>query len=130
MQIEKELKNLEKVLKKLRKADKILLAYLFGSFASGKPHARSDIDLAVFINASEDEAIDIIDEILMSTEREIEILRLDDEEESPFIIQKALKGIPLIEPHLDTLYNVAHRALHEAESIRFRRELKYEKSIN
>jgi len=130
MQIDKELKNLEKVLKKLRKEDKILLAYLFGYFASGKPYARSDTDFAVFINASEDEAIEIIDEILMSTEREIEILRLDDEEKSPFIIQKALKGIPLTEPHLDTLYNVAHRVLHEAESIRFRRKFKYEKSIN
>ena len=124
MQINKELENLEKVLKKLRKENKILLAYLFGSFASGKPHARSDIDLAIYINASKKEAIEIIDEILMSTDREIEILRLDDEEESPFIIQQALKGIPIVKPHLDTLYNVAHRVLHEAESIRFRREHK------
>jgi predicted nucleotidyltransferase len=122
MYIERELKNFEKVLKKLREENKILLDYLFGSFASGKSHTRSDIDLAIYINASEKEAIEITDEILMSTEREIEILRLDDEEKSPFIIQQALKGIPLLEPHLDTLYNVAHKALHEAESIRFKRE--------
>jgi predicted nucleotidyltransferase len=122
MYIERELKNFEKVLKKLREENKILLDYLFGSFASGKPHTRSDIDLAIYINASEKEAIEITDEILMSTEREIEILRLDDEEKSPFIIQQALKGITLLEPHLDTLYNVAHKALHEAESIRFKRE--------
>ena len=102
------------------KENKILLAYLFCSFANGKPHIRSDIDLAIYVNASEKEAIEITDEILMSTDREIEILRLNDEEESPFIIQQALKGIPLVEPHLDTLYNVAHKALHEAESIRFR----------
>jgi hypothetical protein len=59
----------------------------------------------------------------MPIERDVSILRLDDEDESPFIIQEALKGVHLIEPNDDALYAVAHRALHEAESIRFRREL-------
>lgn len=123
MQNEKELEKLKNLLVKLRKQNKILLAYLYGSYATGKLHPRSDVDLALYLNVSEEEESEIIDSILMSIDREIEILRLDDEEESPFIVQQALKGIPLVEPDLDTLYKVAHRALHEAESIRYRRNL-------
>lgn len=117
--------KLKDVLKGLKAENKILLAYLYGSFAAGKTHARSDIDLALYLNAlDEKEGVEIIDRILMSTDRQIEILRLDDEDESPFIVQVALKGMPLVEPDMETLYKVAHRALHEAESIRFRREMK------
>ena len=54
--------------------------------------------------------------------RDINILRLDDEE-SPFIVQEALKGAHLVKPDIDVLYNIAHRVLHEAEVIRFRRSL-------
>ncbi|WP_353683298.1 nucleotidyltransferase domain-containing protein [Thermodesulfovibrio sp. 3907-1M] len=124
MQIDKELENLYNLLRKLRKEDKILLAYIYGSFATGKKHAHSDIDLAIYFNVPEEQIIEVIDEILMSTERHVEILRLDDEEESPFIVQKALKGIPLVEPHKETLYSVASRVLHDSESIRFRRGYK------
>jgi hypothetical protein len=35
--------------------------------------------------------MEIIDKILMSGERNISILRLDDEDESPFVIQEASK---------------------------------------
>ena len=78
----------------------------------------------MFINAKyEDEEIEIIDKILMSTERDISILRLYDEDESPFVVQEALKGIHLVEPESDTLYEIAHRALHDTEGIRFRRSL-------
>jgi uncharacterized protein len=68
----------------------------------------------------------LIDEILMSTEKQIAILRLDDDEESPFIVQEALKGRHLIEPDSDTLYALYHRVLHETESTRFRREVTFE----
>jgi len=124
MNIEKDLGPLKEVLHTLRKEGKLLAALLYGSFAKGTPHKRSDIDLAVFINARNvDEDIDITDKILMSTEREVSILRLDDDEESPFVVQEALKGTHLVEPDVDTLYNIAHRALHESESIRFRRSI-------
>jgi len=124
MNIEKELKPLKEALNILRKEGKILIALLYGSCASGTPHNRSDIDLAVFVNAgNEDDEIDIMDKILLSTERQISILRLDDEEESPFVVQEALKGIHLVEPDSDTLYKVAYRALHDTEEIRFRRSL-------
>lgn len=119
-----DIRRLRDVLGGLRQQGKVLLAYLYGSHASGVVHERSDIDLAVYINAiDEREAIEITDTILISTERSIEVLRLDDEEESPFIIQQALKGIPLVEPDIETLYMVAHRALHEAEGIRYRRSI-------
>jgi len=118
------LEPLKKVLSELRKEGKILVAILYGSYARGTPHKRSDIDLAVFIRAKNvEEEIETIDKILMSTETEVSILRLDDEDESPFVVQEALKGIPLVEPDDDILYDVAHRALHETEEIRFRRSL-------
>lgn len=124
MNAKNELKPLKETLLKLRKEGKILIALLYGSYVRGIPHKRSDIDLAVFVNAgNEEEEIEILDKILMSTERQVSILRLDDDEESPFVVQEALKGMHLVEPDNDTLYKVAHRVLHDTEEIRFRRSL-------
>ena len=121
---DEELKPLKEVLCELRNKGEILVALLYGSYVNGTPHKRSDIDLAVFIKArDENEETDIIDKILMSTERQISILRLDDEDESPFVVQEALKGMHLVKADEDTLFEVAHRVLHDAEEIRFRRSL-------
>ncbi len=117
-----ELWPLIEVLQELKKEGFISLALLYGSFAEGKEHARSDIDLAIYLNPLHQEReIEVIDRILLSTERDIHILRLDDDDESPFVVQEALKGINLVEPDKDIYYKVADRALHEAESIRFKR---------
>lgn len=121
---EKELKQLKETLIKLKNEGKILIAIVYGSFAHGQPHKRSDIDLALVINAEEAEKISIIDKILLSTDRSINILFLDDYDESPFIVQEALKGVHLVEPDYDLLHEIARRALYEAEEIRFRRSLK------
>ncbi len=122
-----EAEQLKNVLIELNKDGKILLAYLFGSYADGSQHKRSDIDIALYLNTtSESETIGVIDKILMAVDRTVEILRLDDEDESPFVIQEALKGIPLIDPDIETLYRVTDRALHETENIRFKRGLVYE----
>ncbi len=123
MNEDRDIAKLRKTLIDLQNEGKISLAYLFGSFAKGNDHKRSDIDLAVYFNTKDEmEIFDLIDRILMSTNRDVEILRLDDDDESPFIIQEALKGILLIEPDEDILYSLADRLLHETESIRFRRE--------
>ena len=101
-----------------------MLAYLYGSYASNLQHKRSDIDLALYLNTDDKkEREDIIDAILMSSDRQIGILMLDDEDESPFIIQEAIKGVPLIDPDIETLYSVARYALHETEGIRYKRML-------
>ena len=122
MNIENEIKPLKEILNILRKEGKVLVAILYGSYSSGTPHVRSDIDLAVFVNTcNEVDEVEIIDKILMSTERDIALLRLDDEEESPFVVQEALKGKHLVTPDDDALYKVAHRVLHETEELRFRR---------
>lgn len=122
MKDKSEIDALKQVLEAYRKKGKVLLAYLYGSWAKGSQHKRSDIDLAVYIDPSDEkEAIEITDAILMTSEIPVEILRLDDGDESPFIVQEALKGIPLVDPDMDTLYRVAHRALHDCESIRFKR---------
>ena len=126
MQIEikdEDLKKLKEVLKKYRKENKVLLAYLFGSYAKGEVHARSDIDLAIYLASSEKEKFKVLEKLLLSVEKDLDILRLDDEDESPFIIQEALKGLPLVEPDEKVLYKVWHRALHEAEHIRLKRKL-------
>jgi predicted nucleotidyltransferase len=121
--------RIKEVLEELRDKGTVLLAYLYGSYAKGNSHLRSDsdIDSAIYLNSKdEDVRIEAIDRILMACDRDIEILFLDDENESPFVIQEALKGIPLIEPDKDKLYGVSDRVLHESEGIRFRREILYE----
>jgi predicted nucleotidyltransferase len=119
-----EINPLKEILRKLREEGKILIALLYGSYAKGKPHKRSDIDLALYIKAeNEKEEIEIIDKVLMSVDSEVSILRLDDEDESPFIVQEALKGIHLVEPDSETRYELSHRILHECEDIKFRRGL-------
>ncbi len=118
-----DIERLKEVLRKLKEEGRIALAYLYGSFAKGVPHKRSDIDIALYINSKDNrEVVDIIERLSILTQRNIEILRLDDEEESPFIIQEALRGIPLVPPDEEILYRVYDRTLHEAEGIRFRRE--------
>lgn len=118
-----ELKPLITVLSELRAAGKLSIAILFGSFAKGIQHCRSDIDLAIAIPlATQDIEMDIIDQILMVSERPISILRLDDLEESPIVVQESLKGVHLVDPDLNVLYAVADWALHESESIRGRRQ--------
>ena len=68
MNLEKELKPLKEVLQELRKEGEIPVALLYGSYARGTPHKRSDIDLAVFIRArDEKEETDIIDKFLNKT---------------------------------------------------------------
>lgn len=122
--VDNELAPLIKRLQKLRSEGTVLVAVLYGSYASGTPHTRSDIDLALFVNVSNrDEEMKIVDEILTSVEKEVSILRLDDEDESPFVVQAALKGAHLVEPDEDTLYQVADRVLHESEGIRYGRAL-------
>lgn len=111
------------VLQKLKDRGILKMALLFGSYAQGEAHCRSDIDLALFLDTADPEKeMAAVDDILMASDKEIGILRLDDEEESPFLVQAALKGKHLVEPDEETLYAVFHRALHEAEAIRFRRE--------
>lgn len=123
MPFESDLSGLKGCLVKHHREGKILLAVLYGSYVHGTPHGRSDIDLGLYLAAlREDEEIRIIDEILMSTDRQISILRLDDEDESPFVVQEALGGMHLVEPDNETLYRVHHRVLHESEAIRARRE--------
>lgn len=111
----------------LREGGRLRVALLYGSFAGGAPHRRSDIDLAVFLNAAGmEEELAVIDRILMATEQEVSILRLDDPDESPTILQEALKGVHLVPPDWNAYYEAADRALHESESIRFRREAAHE----
>ncbi|MBI5970088.1 MAG: nucleotidyltransferase domain-containing protein [Deltaproteobacteria bacterium] len=118
---------MKEVLEGMQGEGMLLMAYLYGSYAKGGSHLRSDIDIAVYLSSKDDDArIEAIDRILMSSDRDIEILFLDDEDESPFVVQEALKGIPLIEPDKDKLYDVSDRVLHESEGIRFRREAAHE----
>jgi predicted nucleotidyltransferase len=119
-----ELESLRKTIERLKTDGKVSIAIVYGSYATGTPHSRSDIDLAIYLKAENDaEEMELADQILMATETDVSILRLDDEDESPFVVQEALKGIHLVDPDLETLYAISHRVLHECEGIRFRRML-------
>lgn len=124
MKNKESLDLLKNVLQDLRREGKILIALLYGSYHRGDSHARSDIDLAIYLTPQdESQQIEIVDKILMSMEAEISILRLDEEDESPFVVQEALKGEHLVEPDMETLYALNHKILHECEGIRNRREI-------
>jgi predicted nucleotidyltransferase len=117
--------SLKAILQTLKTEGKIAIALLYGSYLKGQPHSRSDIDLALYLQTKDGiEEMEIIDRILMSTEKEVSILRLHDEEESPFVVQEALKGEHLVEPDWEIYYSLSHRILHECEDLRYRRELR------
>lgn len=118
-----ELKAVIEELQKLRRAGDIRLALLYGSFAGNTQHCRSDIDIAIALSPdARGHEMSIIDSILMAADRQVSILRLDDPDESPFVVQASLKGVHLVEPDLERYYEIAAWALHESESIRARRE--------
>lgn len=117
----KELEPIETVLRKLKDGGEISMAYVFGSFAEGAIHRNSDIDLAVYIEAGDrKKAVLTEDRILAVTPsgRSVDILRLDLADASPFVVQKALKGIPLVDNSRRRYYEVAVRALKETEVLR------------
>jgi predicted nucleotidyltransferase len=117
-----EISPIKRVLNRLRRQGRIKIALLYGSYAEGKPHKRSDIDLAVLIPSRDQiKREEITNEILMASETPVSLLLLDDEDESPFVVQEALKGTHLVAPDWETFYARSHWALHEAEGIRFRR---------
>jgi len=118
-----DLIKLLETLQELKDHDAIKVAMLYGSFAKGREHCRSDIDIAIALSSGLGEReFDVIDRILMSSDRNISILRLDDEDESPLIVQESLKGEHMVEPDWNVYYEIADRALHESESIRTRRQ--------
>ena len=58
-------------------------------------------------------------------------MRLDDERRIAICNSgEALKGIPLIEPDIETLYMVANRALHEAENIQTEKRICFRTIMN
>jgi predicted nucleotidyltransferase len=62
-----QLNSLKEPLQRLRREGKILIAILYGSFSRGEQHARSDIDLALYLNPeNEREEIEIIAEETLS----------------------------------------------------------------
>ena len=122
LEVNQEICILRDLLGKLHQQRKVMAAVLYGSHVRGEAHVRSDIDLALHLQPENgDDEIKIIDQVLMAVNTQVSILRLDDDDESPFVVQEALKGIHLIEPDMETLYKVYHRVLHECEGIRLRR---------
>jgi len=114
------------VLERLRAESKVLVAVLYGSYSKGTSHARSDIDIGIYMKAENElEEMEIVDSIRMAVEddTDVSILYLHDTDESPFIVRDALAGIHLVEPDMDALYDTCGWALHELESMRFREEM-------
>ena len=96
--IDSKIDPLITVLQKLRLENKVLVAVLYGSYSKGTNHALSDIDIGLYINTDNElDTIEVIDAVRMAIVEDIEvsILMLHDKDESPFIVQEALKGISL-----------------------------------
>lgn len=86
-QIFENLKN------RLSQEEDIIFAYLFGSYAKGRPHKNSDIDVAVYLKEPVNifnrkiELIDLISEITKKNDVDLVILN----QAKPFVVYSILK---------------------------------------
>ncbi len=83
----------EDLKKGLLQEEDIIFAYLFGSYAKGRPHKNSDIDVAVYLKEPVDflnrklELIDLISGITKKNEVDLVILN----QTKPFVVYLILK---------------------------------------
>ena len=83
----------EDLKKGLLQEEDIIFAYLFGSYAKGRPHKNSDIDVAVYLKEPVDflnrklELIDLISGITKKNEVDLVILN----QAKPFVVYLILK---------------------------------------
>jgi len=85
--------------------EKILLAFIFGSAASGCLTEESDVDIAVLFSGPPDfaEVLKIRDSVSEATGREADIVVLNDS--SPVIRMQVLKRGKLLASREDAVYN-------------------------
>ncbi len=89
------LTKIENLKTALIQQEDIIFAYLFGSYATGKFHKKSDIDIAVFLKESVDvdffyrklELIDLVSAIIKKNKIDIVILN----QATPFVVHSVLK---------------------------------------
>ena len=69
---------IEKLKNFLENDTNILFAYLFGSFAKGEEHVRSDVDIAVYFKEeSFDEQLRVIYELSKLVKRDVDLVVLN-----------------------------------------------------
>jgi predicted nucleotidyltransferase len=99
--------------------DKIPFAFLFGSWADGKQTPLSDIDIAIFFrDMRESEKTKVEHQISLLFDRQVNVLRLEDEYISPLIKLEALNGISVVISDEDFLNRFTLSIIHKAEETR------------
>ncbi len=67
-----------KIAQILQKADNVVFAYLFGSYAKGGEREESDVDIALFLrDDSLDRELDLIQELQKNIDKEIDMVVLN-----------------------------------------------------
>lgn len=111
---------MEKLKKFFEEKEKIIMAFLFGSFAKGKNWKNSDVDIAVYLkDYSENEIIKLWNELEDLLKKDVDLIILNTCK--PLIAWEALRGEKiLIKDHnlyLDLLLNVSSEAIDLQEFI-------------
>lgn len=85
--------------------EEILLAFVFGSAASGRLTKESDVDIAVLFSSMPEfsEVLNITNEISGIIKKEVDVVILNDS--SPVIRMQVLKSGELIKRKDDVIYN-------------------------
>jgi uncharacterized protein len=114
--------NIKKQLKEfLAGRQDILLAFLFGSEASGRPHAGSDVDIALLFHSgripSNDQLSGIEDELVRLLKRETDVVVLNDA--SPILKMQVLRnGHKLVEQNRRVYSEFFVRTVNEYDDLK------------
>jgi len=113
------------IVEKLRpvvgREERIPFAFLFGSYTEGRETPLSDIDLAIYFDEmTNDEKTDIEHHLWLLFDEPLNILRLEEDDNSPLIRLRALEGEPILIKNHDALnrftLSIIHRAV-EAKAV-------------
>lgn len=86
----------EKLIKYFENNEKVIMAFLYGSYAREHAMADSDVDIAVFMKGdySSQDVDQVWDDVAALLKKDVEILVLNDAKEG--IAWSAIRGIPLV----------------------------------
>ena len=123
----------EKLIEYFRKNDKVVMAFLYGSYARGSAMADSDVDIAVYMRDgySREDVGQIWDEVAAFIKKDVELLVLNDAKES--IAWSAIRGISLAikdwKAYLKYMLSVSFEAMEFQKVVediwKMKRELKH-----
>lgn len=104
---------IEKLKNFLENDTNILFAYLFGSFAKGEAHARSDVDIAVYFKEeSFNEQLRVIYELSKLVKRDVDLVVLNHVK-NMFLLEEIMNGELLKDSDTDERAYFEVKKMHE-----------------